>query len=84
LEKETMLKAKLSLTAILSTAAIASGIVLGSVSSAQSCPLRKAEYQQEQYKPANWLRSPWVAILTLPGIALATALSVGDRLYKKD
>jgi hypothetical protein len=84
LEKKTMLKSKLSLAAILSTTAIASGIVLGSVSSAQSCLLRKLEYKQEQYEAGNWLRSPWIAILVLPGIALATALSVGDRLYKKD
>lgn len=80
-----MRKAKLSLAAVLSTTAIASGIVLGSISSAQPCPLRKLEYyQQERYEKATWLGSPWVAIVILPGIALATALSVGDRLYKKD
>ena len=72
-----MLKAKLSLAAILSTTAIASGIVLGSVSTAQSCPLKKFEYyQQEQYEKATWLGSPWVVIVALPGIAIATALSV--------
>lgn len=79
-----MLKLKLSLAAILSTTAIASSIVFGSVSSAQPCPLSKSEYyEQEQYEQADWLRSPWVALITLPGIALAAALSVGDRFYKK-
>jgi hypothetical protein len=79
-----VLKLKLSLAAILSTTAIASGIVLSSVSSAQPCSLSKSEYyKQEQYQQANWLRSPWVAVITLPGIALAAALSVGDRFYRK-
>jgi succinate dehydrogenase/fumarate reductase cytochrome b subunit len=74
---------KRSLAAILSTTAIASGVFLASVSSAQPCSLYKSESYEKQYEQANWLRSPWVAVLVLPGIALATALSVGDRFYKK-
>jgi hypothetical protein len=78
-------KAKLSLVAILSTSAIATGIVLNSASSAQPCSRLKWEYeQQEQYEQANnWWRSPWAMVLTLPGIAIAAALSLGDRYYKK-
>lgn len=80
-----MLKLKLSLVAILSTTAIASGMVLGSVSSVQACSLRKSEaYQQERYEQAAWFRSPWVAIITLPGIALAAVLSAGNRWYQKN
>ena len=80
-----MLKTKFYLAAILSATAIASGIVLGSVSSAQSCPLSKYEdYEQERYEQADWLRSPWVAVIILPGMAIAAALSVGDRFYKNN
>lgn len=75
---------KLFLAAILSTTAIASTLVFGSVSTAQPCSLYKSKYYQEQYKQTSWLRSPWIAVLTVPGIALAAALSVGDRYYKKD
>lgn len=78
-----MNKPKLFLAAILSTTAIASTILFGSVSTAQPCSLYKSKYYQEQYEQVNWLRSPWVAVLTLPGIALAAALSVGNRYYKK-
>ena len=78
-----MNKPQLFWAAILSTTAIASTLVFSSVSSAQPCSLYKSKYYQEQYQQTNWLRSPWVAVLTLPGIALATALSVGDRYYKK-
>lgn len=76
-----MLKPKKSWAAILLSTAIASGVVLGSTSSAQPCELSKFNYQ-EQYKPTNWLNSPWAVVLTLPGLALATALSVGDRYYR--
>lgn len=80
-----MLKLKLSLVAIISTTAIASGIVLSSVSSAQSCSHSKFEvYEQEGYEPADWFRSPWVAVITLPGIALAAVLSAGNRWYQKN
>lgn len=80
-----MLKLKLSLVAILSTTAIASGMVLSSVSSVQSCSLSQSEvYEQEGYEQAPWFRSPWVAVITLPGIALAAVLSVGDRWCQKN
>ena len=79
-----MNKPKLFLAAILSTTAIASTLVFGSVSTAQPCSLYKSKYNQEQYQQANRLRSPWIAVLTVPGIVLAAALSVGDRYYKKD
>lgn len=74
------MKAKLSLAAILSTTAIASGILFTSVGSAQPCPLSK--HRSEQTSQANWLQSPWVAILTVPGIALAVSLYVRGRSYQ--
>ncbi|AFZ20200.1 hypothetical protein [Allocoleopsis franciscana] len=80
-----MLKLKLSLLAILSTTAIASGMVLGSVSSVQSCSHSKSEaYQQERYEQPAWFRSPWAAVIALPGIALAAVLSAGNRWYQKN
>ncbi len=85
LGEETVVKLKLSLVAILSTTAIASGIVLSSVSSAQSCSHSKFEvYEQEGYEQPAWFRSPWVAVITLPGIALAAVLSAGNRWYQKN
>jgi hypothetical protein len=39
-----MMKLKVSLTAILSTSAIASGILLGSVNAAQACSHSKSDY----------------------------------------
>lgn len=77
------MKPKLSLAAILSTTVIASGILFGSLSAAQPCSLSKSDYYQEQYEQANWLRSPLAVVITLPGIAIAVALSLGDRYYKK-
>lgn len=80
-----MLKLKLSLLAILSTTAIATGMVLSSVSSVQSCSHSKSEvYEQEGYEQDAWFRTPWVAIITLPGIALAAVLSAGNRWYEKN
>lgn len=80
-----MIKLKLSLVAILSTTAIASGMVLGSVSSVQSCSLSKSKvYQQERAEQPAWFCSPWVAMITLPGIALAATLSAGNRWYQKN
>lgn len=75
-----MKKAKLSVAAVVSTAAIASGIVLSSVNSAEACPFYKKRFQQ----PISWLNSPLSMVITLPGIALATALYVGGRLYKNE
>lgn len=80
-----MLKLKLSLLAILSTTAIASGMVLSSVSPVQSCSHSKSEvYEQEGYEQPAWFRSPWVGMIILPGIALATVLSAGNRWYQKN
>ncbi len=76
------MKPKLSLVAILSTTAIASGILLGSVSPAKSCMPPKSDYYKERAEQATWLRTPLAALITLPGIAIAAALSVGDRYYK--
>jgi hypothetical protein len=77
------MKPKLSLAAILSTTAIASSILFGSVSVAQPCSLSKSDYYQERYEQADWLRSPLAVVIILPGIAIAAALSLGDRYYKK-
>lgn len=77
-----MMKAKFSLAAILSTTAIASGVLFASVSSAQPCPLSKYRTSTEQAEQDNWLRSPLVAAITLPGIALAVSLYVRGRSYQ--
>ncbi|HEY9632088.1 MAG TPA: hypothetical protein V6D14_01695 [Coleofasciculaceae cyanobacterium] len=82
------MKPKLSLAVILSTTAIASGVLLGSVSPIHAYPCArskfhsKSDYYQERYEQASWLRSPLTAAITLPGIAIAAALSVGYRHYK--
>lgn len=75
------MKAKVSLATILSTAAIASGILLTDVNSAQSCS-RGYRTSSAQTSGGNWLQSPWVAVLTLPGIALAVSLYVRGRSYQ--
>jgi hypothetical protein len=76
------MKPKLTLAAILSTTAIASGVLLASASSAQPCSRYKSNYYQDQYEQVNWLRSPLAVAIALPGIAIAAALSVGHRYYK--
>ena len=73
------MKAKLSLATLLSTTAIASSVLLTSVTPAQSCPYRNYITQKTQ---TNWLQSPWVAILTVPGIALAASLYMRGRSYQ--
>lgn len=79
------MKAKLSLAAILSTTAIASSVMLTSVSPTQAaCSLSKYRNYTEQPNGGNWLQSPWVAILTLPGIALAVSLYVRGRSYQNN
>ena len=82
LEHLTVMKPKLSLVAILSTTAIASGILLGSVSPAKSCMSLKSNYYKERAEQAAWFRTPLTAVIVLPGIAIAAALSVGDHYYK--
>jgi hypothetical protein len=77
------MKPKLSLATILSISAITGGIVLGSVSSAEACYRGKSYYKHQRYEQAHWLKSPLAAIVTLPGIAIATALSLGNRYYNK-
>lgn len=77
------MKAKLTLAAILSTSAIASSILLASVGSAQGCGgMRNYTYYKQRVEPTHWLRTPLAAVIILPGIAIAAALSVGDRYYK--
>ncbi|MEW6493912.1 MAG: hypothetical protein AB1589_15585 [Cyanobacteriota bacterium] len=78
-----MSKPKLLVAAIISSTAIASTVMLSSVASAQPCSRYKFDSYQK-YEQVNWLRSPWTVVLTVPGIALAAALSVGDRFYRKD
>lgn len=76
------MKPKLCLAAIISSTAIAGGVLLGSVSSAQPCGMRSAYYKERQ-EQTNWLRSPLVAVITLPGLALAAAFSLGGRYYQE-
>lgn len=76
------MKLKLSLTAILSTTAIASSIFFASASIAQPCPLQEHKNSTEQVNQTNWLHTPIAAALTLPGIALATSLYLRGRAYQ--
>jgi hypothetical protein len=77
------MKPKLALAAILSTTAIASGVLFCSASSAQPCSLYNSDRYQELYEPADWLRSPLAVAIALPGIAIAAVLSVGHRYYRR-
>lgn len=76
-----MKAAKLSLAVIVSTTAIASGVLFTSITPAQSCPGKYRAYTT-QTSSFNWLQSPWVAVLTLPGIALAVSLYARGRSYQ--
>lgn len=78
------MKPNFSLAAIVTTTAIASTIVFGSVSLAKPCPLSKYRTSTEQASQFNWLRSPLVVALTLPGIALAVSLYVKGRSYQNN
>ena len=71
------MKGKLSLAAIVSTSAIASGVLLGSVNPAQACIFRARAAQP------SWLSTPLAAALALPGVALAVALSRGGKAYER-
>jgi hypothetical protein len=76
------MKSKLLLAATISTTAIATNVMLSSVTPAQSCMMSKYNYSQAEYNQPNWLRSPLSITIALPGIALATALFVGGRAYQ--
>lgn len=77
------MKLKLSLAAILSTTAIASGVFLSAENSAQACSHKKLDYDQERYERVDSFNTPLSLLVTLPGIAIATALSVGYRRYNR-
>ena len=77
------MKRQLSLAAILSTSAIACGILLTSVSQAEACGHRKFDYQQKRSEQVKWFGTPLAALVTIPGIAIATALSIGHRRYNR-
>lgn len=53
------MKVNLSLAAILSTTAIASGVLFTSVATAQPCSLSKYRASTEQANQVNWLNTPW-------------------------
>lgn len=76
------MKPKSTLIAILSTTAIASGVLLGSAGPAKSCKLTKSLYYKEHYEQVTWLSTPLAAVVLLPGIAIAAALSLGNRYYR--
>ncbi|NEO79880.1 MULTISPECIES: hypothetical protein [Moorena] len=78
-----MLKPKSTLIAFLSTTGIASAVLLGSVSPAESCMYKKS-INYIRAEQVNWLRSPWAAVITLPGLAMAAALYLGNRYYLSD
>ncbi|MEQ8969841.1 MAG: hypothetical protein RIE73_05535 [Coleofasciculus sp. C1-SOL-03] len=75
------MKPRLVVAAVLATSAIATGVVLSSAHPAQSCIYKQSESDQQKEASLDWLRSPWAILITLPGIALATALSRGGRFY---
>lgn len=77
------MKRKLSLAAILSTGALATGILLSSVSQAEACSHRKVDYEQERSEQVTWFGTPLGLLVTIPGIAIATALSIGHRRYNR-
>ena len=76
-----MKAAKLSLAAILSTTAIASGVLFSSIDPAQSYPCSRSRNSYTM-QTTDWWRSPWVAILTIPGIALGVTLYRRGRSYQ--
>lgn len=77
------MKAKLTLAAILSSSVIAGSLLLASVNSVQACGgMSKSAYYQQRVQQNHWLRTPLAAVIILPGIAIAAALSVGERYYK--
>lgn len=76
------MKPKLALAALLSTTVIIGGVWLSSASSAQAYPCKSSARHAEQHKQIDWFRSPLVAMIALPGIALAAALSMGNRHYR--
>ncbi|WP_250121794.1 hypothetical protein [Chroococcidiopsis sp. CCMEE 29] len=76
------MKVNLSLAAILSTTAIASGVLFTSVATAQPCSLSKYRASTEQANQVNWLNTPLAAALTIPGIALAVSLYMHGRSYQ--
>ena len=78
-----MIKRQLSLAAILSTSVLASGILLSSVSKTEACGHRQIDYDQERSEQVSWFNTPLAALVTIPGIAIATALSVGHRRYNR-
>lgn len=77
------MKRQLSLAVILSTAAIASGILLSSVSKVEACSHSKSDYDQERSEQVTWLSTPLGLLVTIPGIAIATVLSIGHRRYNR-
>jgi hypothetical protein len=77
------MKPKLTLAVILSTTAIASGVLFSSASSAQPCSLYNSDRYDEAYVQTDWLRSPLAIAIALPGIAIAAVLSVGHRYYRR-
>jgi len=72
---------KLSLATILSTTAIASGVLFSSIDLARSCPYSKYRSSYTT-QTIEWWQSPWVAVLTIPGIALGVTLYRRGRLYQ--
>jgi hypothetical protein len=77
------MKAKLTLAAILSSSVIAGSLLFASVNTAQACGgMRKSAYYKQRVESTHWLRTPLAAVTILPGIAIAAALSVGNRYYK--
>ena len=85
------MKRQLSVAAILSTstmpvavcvATIVSGILLSSVNKAEACSHSKFKDEQ-RVEQVTWLSTPLAALVTIPGVAIATALSVGYRRYNR-
>jgi hypothetical protein len=76
-----MKAAKLSLAAILSVTAIASGVLFSSIDSVESCPYSKYRSSYAT-QTIDWWQSPWVAALTFPGLVLGVTLYKRGRSYQ--
>ncbi|WP_144405627.1 hypothetical protein [Aliterella atlantica] len=69
---------KLSLATLAATSAIASTVLFSAVATAKSpCSL------SARRSAIDWAKTPLVAVLTIPGIAIATTLYISGRSHQE-
>ncbi|HBE19890.1 MAG TPA: hypothetical protein DEG17_09050 [Cyanobacteria bacterium UBA11149] len=73
------MKSQIFLAGIVLTTAIATTSIVTSFTPAQSCMMNQYDRDRVVYNLPGWLRSPFSAVIALPGVALATGLFVGGR-----